>query len=1188
MKYSIIDGNEAAAYIAYRFSEVIAIYPITPSSTMGELADYWNSLGKKNAVGTLPEVVEMQSEGGAAGAIHGAIQAGALTSTFTASQGLLLMLPNMFKIAGELTPTVFHVAARSIATHALSIFGDHSDVMAARQTGFAMLCSNSVQESMDLALIAHIATLKSRIPFMHFFDGFRTSHEVSKIEMISDETIKKLLPLDEILEHRKGALTPDSPTISGTAQNPDVFFQAREGINKYYDNTPDIVESVMSDFKSLTGREYLPFQYFGDPKATKVIIMMGSGAGAAQEYIDFQNSKGEKVGLLKVRLYRPFSAKHFFNALPRSVKKIAVLDRTKEAGSTGEPLYLDVMTTMLEAFQSSQLPFDSLPQIIGGRYGLSSKEFTPSMVKTIFEELDKSSPKNHFTIGINDDVTFTSLEYDKTFNIENDETFKGIFWGLGADGTVSANKNSIKIIGETTDNYAQGYFVYDSKKSGSKTTSYLRFGKKEIHSTYLIDKADFIACHQFQFLNNFEILEKAKEGATFLINAPYEKDDVWSNLPAKVQKEICEKKIRLYSIDAVSVAKKTGMGVRINTIMQTCFFAISGILPSEEAIAKIKASIEKSFGKKGEEIVQKNFRAVDETVANLFEINYESLAHNNNEKDISEEENIPEFVKNVTLEILKDRGENLPVSAFQCGGVFPTGTTQYEKRNIATEIPVWDPETCIQCGKCSNICPHGVIRIKAYDEKHLAQAPSTFKSIKAKGKEFEASDMYTIQVAPEDCTGCELCVEICPAKNKSVSGLKAINMATQLPIVDEEKKNWSFFQKLPNFDRSKLNLNQVKNSQLLEPLFEFSGACSGCGETPYIKLITQLYGDRMMIANATGCSSIYGGNLPSTPYTKNSEGRGPAWSNSLFEDNAEYGLGFRLAVDKKKVQAEELIVKHSGIFGKELVQSILENPQSNEVEIEDQRNYVLEIKKLIDQNLEKEDMKNLLSLSDYLVSKSVWIFGGDGWAYDIGFGGLDHVLASGKNVNVLVMDTEVYSNTGGQMSKATPMGAVAKFAANGKPLGKKDLGLFAMGYGHVYVAKIAMGANDTQTLKAIMEAERYPGPSLIIAYSHCIAHGYNLKYGVEQQKLAVNSGHWNLFRYNPLLENENKNPFVLESKAPKVALQSFMDNEARFKVLQKISPQRAKDLAQEAQQQAVSRHQQYERLSSSYEDKGEK
>lgn len=1177
-KYVLLDGNEAAAHVAYKVSEVCAIYPITPSSSMGEWTDTWSAQGKENIWGTIPNVIEMQSEAGAAGAVHGALQAGSMTTTFTASQGLLLMIPNMYKIAGELTPAVFHVAARSIASSALSIFGEHSDVMAARQTGFAMLCSNSVQESMDMSLIAHSSTLKAKVPFIHFFDGFRTSHEISKVREVTDETIKKMIDIDDVIDFRDRALTPDKPVIRGTAQNPDVFFQSREASNIYYDNAPEIVEGMMDKFFELTGRRYQLFDYYGADNADRVIVVMGSASEAISETVDYLLEKGESVGVLKVRLYRPFSMKHFLKAIPKTVKSISVLDRTKEPGSTGEPLYLDVVSTISESFQNGSLHLGHFPKIVGGRYGLSSKEFTPAMIKAIFEELKSEKPKNHFTIGIKDDVTFTSLEYDENFSIESDNVFRGIFWGLGSDGTVSANKNSIKIIGSETENFAQGYFVYDSKKSGSTTTSYLRFGKDPIRSSYLIKEANFIACHQFQFLEKIDVLENINTNGTFLLNAPHSKNEIWSYLPKVLQEKIVEKNVKFYVIDAAEVAKNTGMGRRVNTIMQTAFFAISGILPQDEAIEKIKKSIKKTFSKKGDRVVEQNFAAVDKTIENLFLVDTSDRSTNGNKLSEIVSKNAPDFVKDVSSIIMSGKGDSLPVSKLPCDGTFPTGTTKWEKRNIAHDIPIWDPNTCIQCGKCSVICPHGVIRIKAYDECELKSAPEDFQFTKARGKDFEEATKYTIQVSPEDCTGCELCVEICPAKNKSNTSLKAINMNPLKDIKDREVKNWEFFSNIEDYDRDKIKQGTIKGSQLLRPLFEFSGACAGCGETPYIKLVTQLFGDRMLIANATGCSSIYGGNLPTTPYTKNKEGRGPAWANSLFEDNAEFGLGFRLSVDKKQEHARELIYKHRDELDGDLVDSILKAKQKDESDIFSQRDRVEKLRETII-NSTIENKNYTLGLIDYLVKKSVWIFGGDGWAYDIGYGGLDHVLASGKNVNILVLDTEVYSNTGGQMSKSTPIGAVAKFAANGRSLGKKDLGLLAMGYGHVYVGKIALGANDTHTLKTLIEAEKYDGPSLIIAYSPCIAHGYNMKYMASQQKLAVETGHWHLYRYNPDRVIENQNPFVMDSKIPKKALAEYMGQEMRFNILRKMDPERAKTLGEIAQNQADSKYEYLQELS---------
>jgi pyruvate-ferredoxin/flavodoxin oxidoreductase len=1081
------------------------------------------------------------------------------------------MIPNMYKIAGELTPAVIHVAARAIATSGLSIFGDHSDVMAVRQTGFAMLCSNSVQEVADMALISHASTLDCKIPFIHFFDGFRTSHEVSKSLEIGDDVIKAMVSKDAIYKFRNHALTPDKPVIRGTAQNPDVFFQTRESVNSYYPATVKKVEEKMEQFFKLTGRRYELFQYVGHPEAERVIIMMGSGAEAVEETIDYLLAKGEKVGVLKVRLFRPFSSEHFVKAIPKSAKKLIVLDRCKEPGSVGEPLYQDILSAYNEVENAV------MPKVIGGRFGLSSKEFTPAMVMAIYEEAKKDKPKNHFTIGINDDVTHTSLPFNKDFSVESSKVFRGIFWGLGADGTVSANKNSIKIIGDETNNYAQGYFVYDSKKSGSVTTSHLRFGPEPIRASYLITKANFIACHQAQFIEKFDILEQAEEGATFLLNTTYSKDEVWDKLPMTMQQSIVNKKIKFFVVNAFKVARDSGMGGRINTVMQTCFFAISNIIEKEKAIAMIKGTIKKSFGNKGEAVVLKNYEAVDNTLANLFEVTIPGKITSTMKLQAAVSTDAPKFVQEFTAKLIEGKGDDVPVSMMPLDGTYPSGTTKYEKRNIADFIPVWDPNTCIQCGKCSLACPHAAIRIKAYDETVLKDAPSTFKSTQAKGKEFSETTKYTIQVAPEDCTGCELCVEVCPAKNKSNTSLKAINMSAQLPLRFEEAKNWDFFSKIENFDRTQLKKNSIKNTQLLEPLFEFSGACSGCGETPYIKLATQLFGDRMLIANATGCTSIYGGNLPTTPYTTNKEGRGPAWANSLFEDNAEFGLGFRLAVDKKNEQALEILLRLKSTIGESLVDSILNAVQTSEEEINAQRDRVLALKEII-KNDKSEDAEQLLSLADYLVKKSVWIFGGDGWAYDIGYGGLDHVIASGKNVNILVLDTEVYSNTGGQASKATPTCAVAKFAANGKAAGKKDLALLAMSYGNVYVGKVAMGANDTQTLKTFMEAEQYDGPSLIIAYSHCIAHGYNMRDGFNQQKKAVEAGHWHLFRHNPELALQGGNPFQLDSKAPKIQLKDYMDGETRFKMLSKLDPARSKTLGEKAQIGANNKFKYYDLL----------
>jgi pyruvate-ferredoxin/flavodoxin oxidoreductase len=1171
-----IDGNEAAAYVAHKVNEVIAIYPITPSSNMGEWADEWSAQGRKNLWGTVPSVTEMQSEGGAAGAIHGALQAGALATTFTASQGLLLMIPNMFKIAGELTSTVFHVSARTVASHALSIFGDHSDVMATRTTGFALLTSNSVQEVMDFALIAQAATLEGRVPILHFFDGFRTSHEVMKIEQLTDDDMRAMISDELVYAHRGRALSPEHPVMRGSAQNPDVFFQARETVNPFYDAFPAVVQKAMDRFKEVVGREYKIFQYYGPPDAERVLVIMGSGAEAAQETVDALVAKGEKVGLLKVHLFRPFASALFVSALPATVKAIAVLDRTKEPGAPGEPLYQDVVTALGEAVISGTSSLKSLPKVIGGRYGLSSKEFTPAMVKAVFDELRAPRPKSHFTVGIVEDVTGSSLPVDPHFSTESDDVTRCIFYGLGADGTVGANKNSIKIIGEDTSNFAQGYFVYDSKKSGSTTTSHLRFGPRPIHSTYLISAANFVACHQWFFLEKFDILKAAAPGATLLLNSTYGPDEVWDKLPRHTQEQVIAKKIKLYVIDGYKVAAATGMGGRVNTIMQTCFFAISGVLPRDVAITAIKNSIKKTYGKKGDQIVQQNFAAVDQTLANLFPVTVPAKVTSTIEMPPIVSKNAPAFVHEVTAQIIAGFGDELPVSKFPVDGTFPTGTAQWEKRNIALEIPVWDTVTCIQCNKCAIVCPHAAIRVKVYEPALLKGAPSTFLSADYRGPEYKGMK-YTVQVAPEDCTGCSLCVEVCPAKNKSETRLKAINMMPQPPIREQERDNYTFFLSLPEADRRTAKVDQVKGSQFLQPLFEYSGACSGCGETPYVKLATQLFGDRMIVANATGCSSIYGGNLPTTPWAMNAEGRGPAWSNSLFEDNAEFGLGMRLTIDKHTQMARELLQKQAPAIGEVLVKAILDANQSDEAGIHDQRLRVAELKKKL-QGIKGPEASSLLSLADFLVKKSVWIMGGDGWAYDIGYGGLDHVLASGKNVNVLVLDTEVYSNTGGQMSKATPRSAVAKFAAGGKPLAKKDLGLLAITYGTVYVANVAMGYNDIQTIRAFLEAEAYDGPSLIVAYSHCIAHGINMAKGMTNQKLAVESGHFPLYRYNPMLARDGKNPLKLDSKAPKIRFDEFSYLETRFKMLTKSDPEEAKRLLALAQSDVQRKWKFYEEL----------
>ncbi len=1171
-----IDGNEAAARVAYRVSEVIAIYPITPSSPMGEWSDQWSAEVKPNIWGTVPHVMEMQSEGGAAGALHGALQAGSLGATFTASQGLLLMIPNMFKIAGELTATVLHVTARTVAAHALSIFGDHSDVMATRTTGFALLASNSVQEVMDFALIAHAATLSSRIPFLHFFDGFRTSHEVGKVEEMTDDDLRAMIDSRLVEAHRKRALSPDHPVLRGTAQNPDVYFQARETANSFYTNCPAMVQNAMDQLAAIVGRQYHLFDYVGAPDAESIIVIMGSGAEAAQETVEYLNARGAKVGVLKVHLYRPFSIEHFLAALPTTVKNLAVLDRTKESGATGDPLYMDVVTALSEGFAMGNAPFASFPRVIGGRYGLSSKEFTPAMVKAVFDEMAKPTPRNHFVVGIVDDVTHSSLDVDPAFSTEDPKTVRAVFYGLGSDGTVGANKNSIKIIGEDTENFAQGYFVYDSKKSGSVTISHLRFGPKAIHSTYLISKANFIACHQFSFLERLDVLKAAEPGATFLLNSPYDPDEVWDKLPKITQRQIIDKNLRLFVIDAVKVAKEAGMGGRINTVMQTCFFAISGVLPRDEAIAAIKHAIEKTYGRRGEAVVKKNFAAVDASLDHLHEVKIPAAVSSTFDLRPPVPERAPAFVRDVLAKIIEGEGDSLPVSAMPIDGTFPTATAQWEKRNIALEIPVWDESLCIQCGKCVMVCPHAVIRAKIYDPVLLEKAPTTFKSTAARWKDFKDLK-YTLQVAPEDCTGCALCVEICPAKSKSEAKHKAINMVDQIPLREPESQNWDFFLGIPEMDRRALSTGQVKDVQLLQPLFEFSGACAGCGETPYIKLMTQLFGDRALIGNATGCSSIYGGNLPTTPYTVNDEGRGPTWSNSLFEDNAEFALGMRLAIDQQAQYARDLLHKLSAALGDELVQALLNADQSTESGIREQRERVHILKSKL-AGREEPGARDLMNVSEALVKKSVWAIGGDGWAYDIGYGGLDHVLSSGRDINILVLDTEVYSNTGGQMSKSTPRGAVAKFAAGGKPRAKKDLGMMAIKYGNVYVAQVAMGSSDMQTLKAFNEADAHYGPSLIIAYSHCIAHGYDLVHGCDQQKAAVQTGYWPLYRYNPELGKLGKNPFQLDSRPPSLPLDKYIYNETRYTMLVHSDPEAANHLLKLAEEDVATRWRDYQNL----------
>ena len=1164
-----IDGNEAAAYVAHSLSEVIAIYPITPSSAMGEWSDQWSALGKTNVWGSVPAVVEMQSEGGAAGAVHGALQGGALTTTFTSSQGLLLMIPNMYKIAGELTPAVFHVAARAIAAQGLSIFGDHQDVMAVRQTGFAMLASHSVQAAMDLALVAHAATLESRIPFVHFFDGFRTSHEVAKVEQLTSEDMRALVSGELIRNHRARSLNPDHPVLRGTAQNPDVYFQARETVNPFYDACPAAVQRAMDQLASRTGRQYRLFDYFGAPDADRVIVLMGSGALAAEECAEALMARGEKVGVINVHLFRPFSSAAFVAALPKTVRSIAVLDRTKEPGSAGEPLYQDVVVALQEAGT-----WDRPPRVIGGRYGLASKEFTPAMVEAVFAELASTAPRNHFVVGINDDVSRRSLNFDTSFSTEDPDTVRAVFYGLGADGTVGANKNSIKIIGEDTPNYAQGYFVYDSKKSGAMTISHLRFGRKPIRASYLIERASFVACHQFSFLERIDVLKLAEPGATFLLNSPFSADEVWDHLPQSMQRQILCKKLRVFVIDAYRVAKENGMGGRINTVMQTCFFALSGALPREDAIAAIKHAIAKTYGKRGEAVVQKNYAAVDNALAHLQLVSVPKEATSTFDRQAAVSDRAPEFVQRVLAPIMAGAGDDLPVSALPVDGTYPTGTAKWEKRNLTHEIPVWEEELCIQCGKCVMVCPHAVIRAKVCDPSVLANAPVEFKSSVAHWKE-RATMRYVLQVSPEDCTGCGLCIEVCPAKSKSEAKKKAINLAPQAPIREQERRNWDFFLTLPQADRSTIAFHTVKDLQLLEPLFEFPGACAGCGETPYIKALTQLFGDRAVIANATGCSSIYGGNLPTTPYTTNAAGRGPAWSNSLFEDNAEFGLGIRVSLDKQAEYAAELLHKFAARVGEELAGSILTADQSTEAGIEQQRARIEQLNERLTA-LNDPELRDLKAISGALARKSVWLVGGDGWAYDIGYGGLDHVFASGRNVKILVLDTEVYSNTGGQMSKSTPRAAVAKFAAAGKRGAKKDLGMMAMTYGTVYVAHVAFGANDTQTVKAFLEAEAYDGPALIIAYSHCIAHGYDMVHGLDQQKAAVQSAYWPLYRYNPALAAAGRNPFQLDSRPPSLALEKYIYNEGRYTMLVHSAPETAALLLAEAQKDVALRWKMYE------------
>ncbi|MES9882185.1 MAG: pyruvate:ferredoxin (flavodoxin) oxidoreductase [Sedimenticola sp.] len=1175
-----LDGIEAAAHVAHKTNEVIAIYPITPSSGMGELSDEFSAKGRTNLWGTIPQVTEMQHEGGAVATVHGALQTGSLTTTFTSSQGLLLMIPSMYKIAGELTPSVIHVAARAIAAQGLSIFGDHSDVMSTRATGYAMLASSNPQEVMDMALISQTATLESRIPFLHFFDGFRTSHEVVKAELLEDDVMRAMLPDQLIRDHRNRSMSPDRPVIRGTSQNPDVYFQGRETVNIYYQKTSGIVQAAMDRFAELTGRQYHLFDYYGAEDAERVIILMGSSIDIADEAVEKLVASDEKIGVLKVRLYRPFSPADMIAALPASVKKIAVLDRCKEPGSDGEPLYKDVMTALADHMSSDEPRFERMPKVVGGRYGLSSKEFTPAMVKGVFDELSNARPKNSFTVGIIDDVTHSSIDWDPAFQtIDTEKVTQCVFYGLGADGTVSANKNSIKIIGEGTDLYGQGYFVYDSKKAGAVTVSHLRFGPDPIHSSYLIanDQASFVASHQPIFLDRYDMLDMAREGAVFLINSPAAPDQVWGTMPRKMQQQIIDKKIQVYSIDAYKVAADTGMGRRINTIMQTCFFAISGILPRDEAITKIKEAAEKSYGKKGVAVVEKNYQAIDASVANMHQIEVPETASSTIEVRPPVPAHAPDFIRQVTGEIIAGRGDSIPVSMIPADGTWPLSTAAWEKRTLAREIPVWDEELCIYCGKCVFVCPHAAIRSKVFDVALTENAPETFKHIKIKGKTFEENEHITYQVAPEDCTGCDLCVDICPAIDKTNPKHRALDMMPLPPLLEEEVKNWDFYLSLPEYDRRKINWGTMKTAMLAEPLFEFSGACVGCGETPYVRLATQLFGDRMVVGNATGCSSIYGGNLPTTPYATNAEGRGPTWNNSLFEDTAEFGLGFRLSIDRQASYAKTLMESMQEQIGAELVTSVFEADQSSEPGIFEQRERLKRVKDQI-KSVETEEARNLESVIDNLAKKSVWIIGGDGWAYDIGYGGLDHVLASGENVNILVLDTEVYSNTGGQMSKATPKGAIAKFAAGGKPSRKKDLAMIAMAYESVYVAQVAYGAKDVRTLKAFLEAESYDGVSIIIAYSPCIAQGIDLTTNHQAQELAVNSGHFPLFRYDPRLPAKGKNPLQLDSKEPSITLKEFMKTETRFSLLYRTHPEAAEELATQAQSDVLKKVHHYKQL----------
>jgi pyruvate-ferredoxin/flavodoxin oxidoreductase len=1177
-KMVTIDGNEAAAHIAHLTNEVIAIYPITPASPMGEWSDEWSSRGIKNIWGTVPEVIEMQSEGGAAGTIHGALQAGSLSTSFTASQGLLLMIPNMYKIAGELTPSVLHVSARSLAAQALSIFGDHSDVMACRATGYAMLCSADVQEVADFALISQAATLEGRIPFLHFFDGFRTSHEVNKINLPDNETIRGMIDEELVTAHRKRAMTPDHPIIRGTSQNPDVYFQGRESVNPFYLALPDITQKWMDRFAELTGRRYQLFEYVGAEQPQRLILLMGSGIGAAEEAVEHLVAAGEAVGMLKVRLFRPFAADKLLAAIPQSVQKIAILDRCKEPGADGEPLYKDVVSAYAEAFTRGAI--SSMPRITGGRYGLSSKEFTPAMVKGIFDELNSEQPKHPFTVGINDDVTNSSLDWDPGFRPAAAMGVTAcVFFGLGADGTVSANKNSIKIIGEQTDNFAQGYFQYDSKKSGAVTISHLRFGPRPIRSSYLIgdDEARFVACHQPIFLERYEMLDHAAEGATFLLNSPASPENVWDTLPRRMQQQMIDKRLDFYVIDAYQIADQTGMGRRINTIMQTCFFAIAKIIDKDEAIRLIKQAVEKTYGRKGKRLLERNFAAIDAALAGLHQVVVPGRITSQAESRPVVPEFAPDFVKTVTARIIAGKGDSIPVSQIPVDGTWPLGTAAYEKRNIALEWPKLEIDLCTHCGKCPLVCPHAAIRSKIFRDEDLVDAPEGFLSANVKGGGFEKGLKITYQVAPDDCTGCGLCVEICPIRDKQNPQRKALNMTGETAYHDQQQACWDFFEKLPEFDRTKLRVTTLKGAMVMQPLFEFSGACVGCGETPYVKLATQLFGDRMLIANATGCSSIYGGNLPTTPYTTNPEGRGPTWNNSLFEDNAEFGLGMRVAIDKQMQHARELLEHLRAELGADLVDELLNADQHSEAVIFEQRKRVVSLKEKL-AGIDKLEARSLEGIADSLVKKSVWLVGGDGWAYDIGYGGLDHVLSTGRNVNILLLDTEVYSNTGGQTSKATPLGAVAKFSAGGKPTNKKDLAMMAMAYGNVYVGQVAFGAKDVQTLKTFLEAESYDGPSLLICYSPCIAHGVDLSNNLRQQDLAVASGHWPLFRYDPRKAEKGENPLHMDSKEPSIPYRDFVSTETRFSVLQRTHPEAAERFMRQAQKQVKSRFFLYKQL----------